>query len=757
MPTPEGIALKIRAGLGLDISEAGPALQSFAQQTQAAVQQSLDQVKVPPPVGFPSDWQRRIQEAHEAHEPASSLRYKTATEQLLEHGRLKLKAQRQTEPMSSTAMAQMRLKEVFGGEFSFTDKQKEIRAIIAEQRLEVSRLEDAYKRMGEAGANVSDKRKQALKTEIEDAKSHRRSLERVFEEGVRREQAAEASQPLGLSDLTQGLSLNQALRGGLVGRGLSRVSSGIMGMPRLAGIAAVAGLGIWGMNRASEGVEPAEDLAIGYQHGARRIGATRSLYPSVSGLGEIGFTPDQVRRLVESYGMPGREKDLLSTFKAIGTVARDAGFGENPEMVAGLARRATQFGIEPGDQQIQFWGMMQRSMTEGVRAGVDKAERMKALFAMMEATAANTGVLSKEMVAGLMATSNTLQEGGRFLSGERGAQTMMGLTESVQTPATIGQEFFQLNAVKAMFGGRMPTAKELGKTGIQARRYEDKGEIEQYRQLMQELPTRPDLFSKFMGQMSIGAPENSQQRMAFEAAIVRMPPMQQEALAEGLARIVDKRRGAGTAQRLPRVDLFSLYEQATQAGGGREVEQLMKEKGPMAGQGELDGLTPQEQARIKEAESQLKWAETKAEATRKYRETRSGLKSLESDLLMPGAKLLNRFSGLFGPGGKDTGVEDKTDRAARALQGRFFRNSYDPSENPDRPGLRARKISYEPDSTESYIRVEVRGKIELTGDHIPEDTTVPASALVPMIEQHLRDRGNRAAIRRPAGRGPLSV
>ncbi len=292
------------------------------------------------------------------------------------------------------------------------------------------------------------------------------------------------------------MSAQQALSGGGITQALSALGMLAMRHPLISIPAVLTGGALWAEGKASDATRYSEDIEIAFANTGRRTGQgvnlRRTFEPRPGRVRpefeRLGYAGEDVAKIVSAYGMPASLPSLLRATAAQARFARAYGFGDTPEMIAGMGRQVTQWGAAEPGQQGQFWAMLAAAVEKGMKQGVDASETMKGLLALTAKSADQLGVVSSEYVAGLGALQALLAGGeSRFFKGERGSQQMANLLDAFQRPRTIQAQAMLMNTMREYFGG-VPSAKELGLTGYRAKAYEALPDVDKFQFIQEQLP-----------------------------------------------------------------------------------------------------------------------------------------------------------------------------------------------------------------------------------------------------------------------------
>ncbi|MDP1769689.1 MAG: hypothetical protein Q8L74_12940 [Nitrospirota bacterium] len=425
---------------------------------------------------------------------------------------------------SASSRAKQLLKEQLGENFSFIRQQKEVNSILHEQRQHYRELSDNLSRQERAVKNLGgEEEKAAMKRvhRMRDEKREMASLVHALESHKAVGMAAEGTMGRG-GGVLSGMTLSGAASGGMLSAGAGALGRLAMANPIAAAVIATLGAAHYADKKTSEESKYSEDIDVSMANVGRRTGGglnLRSLFEKGPGrisdtFKSMGYTGEHLAGMMQAYSMPGG----ASAMEAHGRFARTFGFGESPDMISGLGRRATQLGTAEPAQQGQFWAMMTVAVAKGLKNGVDASETLRSLLGMTEQVAAHTGVVSQSYVAGLAGMQSALSSGdSRFFKGEMGAHHIGKVLQGFQNPQSIAQERFVMNSIREHFGGT-PTAGQLKLSGGDAQAYGQMPEVQQLQYVMQKLPelmkSNPGLMASLVRSMASGAGPGMQSMMA---------------------------------------------------------------------------------------------------------------------------------------------------------------------------------------------------------------------------------------------------
>ena len=220
-----------------------------------------------------------------------------------------------------------------------------------------------------------------------------------------------------------------------------------------------------GLNREARGeATETADLARLLEYAGNPLAFFRqpgTLYPDRALLA-LGYTARDAQRIALAYGLPG---GVQGDVRSILAFARTTGLGE--EVAVRAARELGLLGIDRG-QAAQALEVLKAAMAEGVREGVDKASTLQGLLRLTQ-EAASRGVQATPVGLAFQASLQAALAGtgNRLLQGEMGANAQAALKEAFSGLGDMGLQMFLVNAL-----GGLPSARELGLTGAEARGYE---------------------------------------------------------------------------------------------------------------------------------------------------------------------------------------------------------------------------------------------------------------------------------------------
>ena len=534
-------------------------------------------------------------------------------------------------PVDATESATRWLERVIGKTGTFVENRKKLLASYAQEVAYVRNLEDEYRKMirTKGGLDEIDKR-----IEGNMVRYHRDRVNRIrdiIQVGTTAEKAEPQEQ--------QGGGLLSTLAGGAGGI-FGAIKGAIMKHPYVAAVVGTALAAKYLQGKAEEYSEYSEKLETGFVDTGRRTGHGIGLRGQLEtgGPGRVsarmkamGYSGEDVLKMANAYGMPGA--GLGGALEAQGGFARQFGFGQTPDLISGVGRRATQLGMAEPGQQPAFWRLMTDAVTTGLQHGVDASETMRALLGMAEETAAHTGVVSRDYLAGLAGMQKAFSGGlSRFFKDETGAGEMRTVMGAFEHPQGVAQQRFMMNAVMGQFGGKVPSAGDLGFSGADATSYGQMTEIQKLQTIMAELPRLmlsknpkvSGLMAHMARQVSQAAPPGGE--MLMWQSILGMEPAKLQSMHGALAGIVG---GKGAEQRGFGDLLATAFERAP--------DQTRK---AFAGQGIGGSATPLEQKEQMRREATESFSTAIAESTFNLRafaaQLENSTKALAADIIHSG-------------------------------------------------------------------------------------------------------------------------
>jgi len=452
--TGQNVKLKILTTLGLDTSDAERQVQGMKERIEGLGRSTQQQTQ-------------RFQQAHQ-RDPVIGPHLQ------------------QTELQKRTTQW---LKEHNVQQGTFLENKKKLNNLYQEELSHVRSLEHEMSELKHTQHGLSREQLLSREREVREARGFVNHLRNTISTGM--------TQEVYQRELRGGMTQQVAQVGGAMGVGRMLGGLGRFALRNLwlAIPAVIAGGAVMGQKQADESAAYSERIGMQVLDVARQTGRRRTLrerfYQAPGEVQEafqrLGYSGEHLAKMATTYGMPGGnlKEDLL----AQGRFARAFGFHQQPELMAGMGRRATQFGVAEPGQQGPFWAMMTAAVQTGIQQGVDASDTLKAMMGYSEKTAERLGLVTREHVSGLGAVQALLSGGAsRLFKGERGARETDILVEGVTNPKSIAAQRFTMNAILGAFGGRAPRADELGFTGYEAKAYASMTQIQQLEAVMQKLP-----------------------------------------------------------------------------------------------------------------------------------------------------------------------------------------------------------------------------------------------------------------------------
>lgn len=620
---------------------------------------------------------------------------------------------------SASSRAKQLLREQLGDNFSYLNQQKEINKILHEQRQHYRELSDNLYRQERAVKSLGgEEEKEAMKRirRMREDKREMSGLVHALESHKAVGLASESAMGRGGGFLS-GMSMSGAANGGIIAAGAGALGRAAMANPITAGIVATLG-GLHFLDKFTSGESKySEDIDVSLANVGRRTGGglnLRSAFEPTHGrvsdtFKNLGFTGEDLAGMMQAYSMPGGAKAMESH----GRFARTYGFGESPEMISGLGRRATQLGVAEPAQQGQFWAMMTVAVEKGLKNGVDASETMRSLLGMTEQVAAHTGVVSRDYVAGLAGIQSSLSSGpSRFFKGERGAQEIGNLMQGFQNPQSVAQERFVMNSIMGHFGG-VPSASRLGLSDGQAAAYGHMTEVQQLQYVMQKLPelmqSNPDLLTSLVQSVGKGAGSGMQSMMAQAF----FPGMNAAKLGALHGSFYDTLRGKGVDEsRLQGMETLDLWAEVMRRAPaeGRQI---------MNGSMSSGALIDPERARTLDKMNLENWSATFSQGSMGLR---LGVKEGKSGL----AESVEKAA-------KEAFSVDEDTRQQNRIREMERQMMYE-------PGGRAYPQSYSGGESMNVNPVQVTGSIQLIGGDGVGMGNIPATAIGLLIQKAIQDQ-----------------
>ena len=643
---------------------------------------------------------------------------------------------------SSSMRAKQLLREQLGENFSYIAQQKEINKILHEQRQHYRELSDTLYRQERAVKSLGgEEEKEAMKRirRLRDDKREMSSLVHALESHKAVGLASEGMASRGAGGILGGMTMSGAVNGGIIAAGAGALGRAAMANPITAGIVATLG-GLHFLDKfTSAESRYSEDIDVALANVGRRTGGglnlRSSFEPNSHGrisdtFKNLGFTGEDIAGMMQAFGMPGSAASSVSAIKAQAQFARAFGFGESPDMIAGLGRRATQLGAAEPSQQPQFWAMMTVAVEKGLKNGVDASETMRSLLGMTEQVAAHTGVVSRDYVAGLAGIQSSLSAGpSRLFKGERGAQEISSLMQAFQNPQSIAQERFMMNSIMGHFGG-VPTAQTLGLSGGEAAAYSQMTQIQQLQYVMQQLPSLMQSNPKLMGSLVQGLANGAGAGMQSMITQAVIPGMTTSKLGSFHASLFDTLRSRG------------MDKQRLQEMGTMELLGEVLTNAPEQGRKILEGhapnvqLTDVERARTLDKMNLEDWS---AKFSMGSMGMRLGIKGFKSGVAETFENAADRISGAFGSDGfigkaaKEAFTADEDAKQANRIKEMERQLMYAPGNGSIyKQSYGGERMTVDP--------IQVTGSIQLISSDGGEAGQLPATAISLLIQKAIQDQ-----------------
>ena len=619
-------------------------------------------------------------------------------------------------PIDATEQAMRWVERVIGKTGTFVEGRKKLLASYAEEVAYVRKLEDEYRKMirTKGGMDEIDKR-----VEGGLVRSHRERLNRI-RDLIQVGTTAEKAEP---QEQQGGSGILSALAGGAGGI-MGALKAQVGKHPLIAAAIGTALAAKFAVGLADDFSEYSEKLDTGYDSAGRRMGYGTTLRGQLEpgGRGRVsprmkalGYSGEDVLKMADAYSMKG--KGFEAALDAQGGFARAFGLGENPEVVSGIGRRATQLGM--GDQPA-FWRTMTEAVMTGQKHGIDASETMRALLGLTEDVAAHTGVVSRDYLSGLSGIQKAFEGGmSKFFKGETGATQLKTVMDAFMHPQGIAQQRFTMNAVRGYFGGKTPTAKELGFSDASG--YDEMTELQKSQDILARLPElmknpkTAGLFAHIARTVSKAAPPGGE--MLMWQSYLGMPPEKLHSTKEALAGIVGGKdagtRGFGDL-------LATAFKKAP--------DQARK---ALAGQAAPSEITPMEQKEQLQRETMEAFSTAISTSTfniRKFTEQlEASTTSLAADLINSGHEgtlgdtIIKSIFPYWRKGGSKGG---STGGSTDGGKGREQLLTPQAEATPQLQGWSGSSLPMQP--------LLISGTIELTG---AGEGTVPAAMFLPILKQ----------------------
>jgi|GEM_PF-3912966 len=429
--------------------------------------------------------------------------------------------------------------------------------------------------------------------------------DRLVQQSSEREAGVGGAEGAGVGNLTNGMGIGQLAKGGLLWRGAAAAGAMAVANPSVAlgiGIPAALLAGVKLFEHAADQMaEYGEGIGLSFLNTARRTGTAdmRGHFETPGGTTRkqflaMGYSGEHLAKTLDAYGMPGSPEAVGASVYAQGRFARAYGYGEQPEYIAGMGRRATQLGVgEPGAGQEHYWNMMASAIEKGTRHGVDATDKMRALVGLTEQVATHTGIVSQREFSGLAGMMSALEGpagGSRFFKGERGTQYAAQIMEGIANPKEIAQQRLVQTVIAREFGGRVPTAKEAGITDRdEARQYDRMTEIQQLQYIQGHLHGNTKLLAKLATALEGAAGQTKYGSSLLFEGMTGVDAAKQPAAYKALA---EAGRTQGMKQsEIEKLGLFGLYGAVLEKASSKEMAAIFKGLTPK------DGTTDVERAR----------------------------------------------------------------------------------------------------------------------------------------------------------------
>ena len=670
---PEDVKIKLKASLGMDASDVAKSMQAIQEQLKPKYEQAATEADISKDV---HQWLQKTLGA-------------------------------------STSYLESRRKLLF----TYREEVRLVRDIEHE-------LDRVRKAQGGKGWTVAgEAREKFLSTQAKEGRMFTDRLQDTIRSGMASEQGG-----------GQGGGILSTLSGGAGGI-FGAIKAAIAKHPYIAAAVGVGLAAKYLKGKADEYSEYSEKLDTGFENTGRRMGHGLGLRGQLEtgGSGRVsprmkalGYSGEDVLKMAGAYGMPG--KGLGSALEAQGGFARAFGFGENPETISGMGRRATQIGM--GDQPA-FWRTMTEAVTTGLKHGVDASETMRALLGLTEDVAAHTGVVSRDYLSGLSGIQKAFEGGmSKFFKGETGADQLKTVMGAFTHPSGVAQQRFMQNAIMGQFGGKVPSSSDLGFTGAGATSYDQMTELQKMQTVMARLPELmtsknpkvSGLMAHMARQVSKAAPPGGE--MLMWQSILGMEPAKLQNAHEALAGIVGGKdagtRGFGDL-------LATAFKKAP--------DQARK---ALAGQAAPSEITPMEQKEQLRREATEVFSAAISESTfnlRKFTEQlQASTTSLAADILHSGHEgtLSDTVKGYLKSLLPDWSKGGSTGGGTGGGKGREQLLTPQAEATPQLQGWSGSSLQMQP--------LLISGTIELTG---AGEGAVPAAMFLPILQQAIEQYAAR--------------
>lgn len=406
----------------------------------------------------------------------------------------------------------------FGEDFSFLQNRRAINALIRQEHQTVRDLTEQYERLKRSKADDAVQQREAVSQQITHHRQLAQAMRSVQVVGEDRERAMGLVPGGRMGDGHRTMSGMHPMMQAMAMQGFATVPGGqtlggglmrMMRSPLLMVPAALAGGSLLAYHVANKFSAPAEQIEMQYLDTARRLGVVdpsqSAVYrDSFSRFGQPGRVDDQfyrmgyshsdVARTFSAYGISGIRQGHGTTERALLSqmaFARRFGFGQSPEMIAGMGRQAAIWGVDPA-QQGELWRHMGGVATQGQVGGIDAHDTLKGMFRLLGRIADNTGQLTPERLEAAMVAGMISSRGGRVFGGERGMERWGTMLEGFTNPRTLEGRMMMHHAIMQGFGGDIPDAQALGLSGARAGAYEGLMPHDRLNWITENLLTLPD-------------------------------------------------------------------------------------------------------------------------------------------------------------------------------------------------------------------------------------------------------------------------
>lgn len=317
---------------------------------------------------------------------------------------------------------------------------------------------------------------------------HQETLEEAQKAQAQKEaQGAPQVDPKGALEEVGEFALGRALGGaGTLGGVLARISRflgpwGWLGLGVGATVGAVelaGGMAREGRQEAMAFLELNRALGLDYPTWVGFLDVARGRpFATRAELEALFYTARDAGQFAASYGIVSPERGRTEAerveglFRDVLAGLRLARFiGADEGRIASLLRLGVQAGaVAPGEADT-LAGVLFRAVREGTREGVSTAETLQNMERYLQGLLSQGVTTSERSLAFYAALLDRLSEtGDRALMGEAGARALGGLLEGL---TRTGQPGLEVLAFRALGGPGLPTAREVGLRGAEAREYE---------------------------------------------------------------------------------------------------------------------------------------------------------------------------------------------------------------------------------------------------------------------------------------------